>query len=285
MTCTRYILLFVMSITLLSAFGQQPEYNFIEGPKKVTLENDIAVVELPKGYVFLDKADTEKMLREMAEPAEKGILGSIIKPDDETKWYALITYDDIGYVQDDEADKLDAGELLNQIQEGTKESNEERVKMGGVAIHVTGWFKSPTYTRNIHTLSWSITGKDETSPELFANFVSIVLGRHGILTLTMVGGVNDAPHLQRELDNISRFTKFNQGRDYESFVSGDRLADITMTGLITGGTAAGAYALAKTGLLAKFAKLLIIPAIALIAFLKRFLSKFTGRGNTPTPTG
>ena len=60
-------------------------------------------------------------------------------------WAVIITYDEDGYVKDDDAAKLDYGKLLKEMQEGTREANEERKKEGYPGIELVGWAAPPRY--------------------------------------------------------------------------------------------------------------------------------------------
>jgi uncharacterized membrane-anchored protein len=47
----------------------------------------------------------------------------------------VITYDEDGYVEDDDAANINYNDLLKEMQEGTREANAERTKQG--------WYFSP----------------------------------------------------------------------------------------------------------------------------------------------
>ena len=65
------------------------------------------------------------------------------------------------------------------------------------------------------------------------------------------------------------------GESYAEYRKGDKVAEYGLTALIAGGTLAVA---AKTGLLGKLIKPIIIGVVALGAVLKKFWGKITGRG-------
>ncbi len=54
-------------------------------------------------------------------PENKGVLES-------GSWVFTLSFDPIGYVKDDDAEDIDYDELLEQIQEETKEGNAHRVQ-------------------------------------------------------------------------------------------------------------------------------------------------------------
>ena len=259
-------------------YAQQVEYNPVYGPKTVILGDNIAVINLPKHFIFLDKYDTRKFFEEIKEPYAGNELG-IIFPQKDLRWFALFRYVQTGYIKDDEVDKLNPKELLQIIKENTEKANKERKKMGVPTIEVIDWYSPPHYDRYNHSLTWAIIGKQEDRKELVINYSSIILGRYGILSCTVVGEYIDASLIYSKMDFLVSSTKFTQGRKYEEWRQGDKIADITLTGLITGGTAAAAYGAAKTGLLAKMGKFLfkgiLIILIPIIAFFRWLWRKFT----------
>jgi uncharacterized membrane-anchored protein len=63
---------------------------------------------------------------------------------------------------------------------------------------------------------------------------------------------------------------FTVGNLYKDFVEGDKIAGYGLTALIAGGTTAVAI---KTGLFAKFWKLIVVLFLAMIGAIKRLWSK------------
>jgi uncharacterized membrane-anchored protein len=259
------------------------------GPARVTLGANNGQLQLPKGYVFLNAEEARRVMRESGDPDSKGLLGLVAEREGTTDWMALLSYDDCGYVKDDEADQMNADDLLEVIKKSTEASNEERVRMGGKRLEAVGWQKPPSYNRTTHTLSWSIIGREEGDPAEVVNHVAILLGRYGTMTCTVVGDLKDAAVIQPKLEKITASLMFTQGRDYTAFRSGDRISEMTMTGLVTGGAAAAAYGAAKGGLLAKLGALLlalkkgiVVILIAVAAIAKKLFDKVTGRKSEQT---
>ena len=56
----------------------------------------------------------------------------------------LFEFSDVGYVKDDEKDKLDADKLLASIKRGTAEANKERVRAGNPPLEIVGWEVPPS---------------------------------------------------------------------------------------------------------------------------------------------
>jgi uncharacterized membrane-anchored protein len=77
---------------------------------------------------------------------------------------------------------------------------------------------------------------------------------------------------------LSSYT-FVEGERYAEFKAGDKVAQYGLTALVTGGAAAVAL---KTGLLQKIWKFIVIGAIAVAAFFKKFVGGLFGRGTRNT---
>jgi uncharacterized membrane-anchored protein len=263
------------------------------GPSQVVLGTNVAVLRLPAKYAFLDKVQTRQLMEASGDSAGPGLLGLVVEPEasEAQSWEVYLQHADTGYIKDDEADRLNADDLLRQMKEGTEEQNKERRKKGTPGLEVIGWFKAPNYDRSRHALTWAVLAKNEGSGERILNDTSVLLGRQGILICTAVGSADHADLVHAKLMKVGASTTFNAGSDYASFQSGDRISDLTMTGLVTGGAAAAAYGAVKLGLFAKLGKFLIlgwkfvlIGLVAVGGVLKTIWSKVTGRGDETVST-
>ena len=68
--------------------------------------------------------------------------------------------------------------------------------------------------------------------------------------------------------------EFTSGNRYAEFMAGDKVAEYGLTALVAGGAGA---ALAKSGLLAKMWKAIVLGAIAAFAGLKKVLAGVFGK--------
>jgi|YelNatPaOPRAMG01_1025707.scaffolds.fasta_scaffold107562_2 uncharacterized membrane-anchored protein len=271
-------LIFLFSIILLFGvdygFSTNYKYNPIYGPKEITLSEDIgsvktpiAEIKIPKGFGFLDKKDTQKLFEEFKEVYSGNEIGIVFPK--EASWFAVIRYARTGYIKDEGIDKLDSDKILKIIKEKNQELNKKRKEMGSPTIEIIGWDEPPYYNRNTHTLICSIIGREENKKDLFLNYFSAILGRYGVLTITIVSDYKNASLLHSTADFLTSAINFTQENKYEQWESGDKVSDITIKDLIIGGaTGAAVYSAAKAGLFAKLGKILIS---VLLIFKKAFL--------------
>ncbi len=246
--------------------------NWTKGPAKADLKT-LAEVQVPEGFVFTGPKGTQKLLEAWGNPTSGSELGFLAPTS--LVWFVVFEFSDVGYVKDDDKNKLDADKLLKSIKEGTEESNKYREKMGAAPLHITGWEIPPRYNDQTHNLEWAIRGESEGSPVI--NYNTRLLGRKGVMEVNLVidpDKLNAAlPQYQALLTDYS----YKQGERYAEYRSGDKLAKYGLAALITGGAAAVAV---KTGLFAslvllfkKGAKLIVIAVLAVGAWLKKL---FTG---------
>lgn len=293
--CTKLVrriltLLFVMSFifTIVPTASAEQEYNLIYGPQEIHLASGTVSLSLPSGYIFLDKEETEKMLREMNEPIDEGVEGYICTED--STWGVYIDRYETGYIKDDDAESIAPDELLNIIINNTNEANEDRMNNGGSRLIIKDWYLEPSYSKNNHMLTYALIANDEGTGVDLVNYRNIIFGRSTILLCTLVNDYSSFSASKGQLSTITSSLKFTPGNDYLSYVKGDEISDITMTGLITGGTAATAVLASKTGLLSKlggflagllvvFKKAIILVIIAVFAGLKAIWNLITGKQN------
>src|SRR6185295_1524600 len=127
--------------------------NVLKGPAKAQL-GDVAQVEVPAGYSFLDGKQTRALMKAVGEPTSGHELG-MLAPTNE-HWSVFFEFDATGYIKDDDKDNLDANKLLEAIKRGTAEANKERVRAGNDPIEIVGWEVPPKYDETTHNLEWAI---------------------------------------------------------------------------------------------------------------------------------
>jgi uncharacterized membrane-anchored protein len=185
----------------------------------------------------------------------------------------VITYDGMGYVKDDDADKINYDDMLKEMQEGEKAENEERAKQGYEPIHFAGWAQKPFYDKTNKVLHWAKELKfGEATDGNTLNYEVRILGRKGVLSLNAVASMSELTLVKNDIDKVLTIASFTKGNTYGEFDSKvDDVAAWTVGGLVAG------KVLAKVGffaLILKNIKLVIIALAAVGGGIWRFI---TGR--------
>jgi uncharacterized membrane-anchored protein len=273
--------------------ADQPKIDWIDGPVTARL-GDVAEIKVPAGYRFTGKEGTKKFLELTQNPPNGGELGTIIpvrKKDssaDESNgfWFVIFEFNEVGYIKDDDRDKLDADALLKSIKENTEESNSERAKRGWAPYHVDNWYKPPFYDTSTNNLTWAIQGYGESNNtrEKSVNYSVRILGRRGTMSVDLVLSPEQVAGVLPSFDALLPGYSFLPGSRYAEFRAGDKVAAYGLATLVAGGATAIA---AKTGLLAKLWKLIVIGIAALVGFLKRAWNSLkrviSGKASEETP--
>ena len=87
-------------------------------------------------------------------PPDPTCLG-VLLPKGTLAWFLIFDYDDVGYVKDDEKDRLDADQLLATLKASTERSNAYRRSKGWPDLTLTGWEYPPHYDATIKRLVWA----------------------------------------------------------------------------------------------------------------------------------
>jgi uncharacterized membrane-anchored protein len=252
---------------------------WVQSPATVDLGSE-AQIALEDGYAFANAADTRKLMEAMGNVVDNTEVGLVSPRAEGEDWIMVFDYNDVGYVKDDDKDKIDADALLASIKEGTEQANEIRKQRGIPGLHVVGWSEKPNYDPVSHNLQWAILARNDDGSEV-VNYNVRMLGRGGYMSVTLVEDpaklAISKPKMQRVLDGF----KYNQGKTYAEWRQGDKIAQYGLAALVAGGAGAAA---AKLGLfavlgklLAKGGKAIILVVIAFFAGLKKLFDKLRGR--------
>jgi len=238
----------------------------IVGPKHVDL-GDNTSIDLPEGMVLFERAVAQDLLRKSGDPPD-GVVAMVFKPGSD--WHAFIEFSESGYIDDSDADDLDASELLDSYRKGTEEQNKTRKALGKLELFVDSWSEQPRYERASHHLVWGLLAHNAEGKVI--NHFTRVLGRNGYLAIDLIDAPERLEASKKEALPILQATHFNPGSTYADHVSSDRSSGIGLRGLVLGG--AGVAVASKLGLFAKlllvFKKLFIVIGAA-IAGLFRWL--------------
>ncbi|HEX8830358.1 MAG TPA: DUF2167 domain-containing protein, partial [Longimicrobium sp.] len=211
----------------------------------VDLPGGIATIRLPAGYRYLDGENAERVIVDgWGNPPGQAPLGMIVpagvNPVDPEGWGVVVTYQDDGFVKDDDASKIDYDELLRQMQQDTRERNAERTKQGYGALELVGWAARPRYDPATHKLYWARELAETGSDVRALNYDVRVLGRRGVLSLNAVAPMSMLPGIERDMQGVLGFVDFNDGHRYADFTGGDKVAAYGIGALVAGTVAAKA---------------------------------------------
>lgn len=239
---------------------------WVNGPGDVELTAR-AQVTLPEGFSYLGTRDTAVLMEFFENPNSEGEY--FVGPDD-WRWWAVFSYDDTGYVKDDE--EIDADALLESLRAGNDIANEERRARGWSELRIVGWQYPPFYDPETHHLSWAVLA--QSGDARVVNYNTRLLGRTGVMSATLVADpeVLDASVTEFK-DLLNRFS-YVDGQRYAEFRPGDKVAAYGLAALVAGGAAA---AVAKSGAgkgLIKMAGAAILAGFAAVAgVVKRLFGK------------
>ncbi|HXB12744.1 MAG TPA: DUF2167 domain-containing protein [Bacteroidia bacterium] len=255
---------------------------------KILIGDNIAQVQTPEGFSFLDPKDARFVLKDIwNNPDDEKVLGMLIPKDvkvtDSNGWAVIYSYMESGHVKDDDAEGIKYDDLLEEMKKQTIVESAERTKMGYSGFELVGWAKQPFYDKETHKLHWAKEFKFDKRTENTLNYNIRMLGRKGVLVMNVVSGIKGLPVVEANIDKIMGSTNFTEGNTYNDFNSTtDKIAEYGIGGLIAGGVLLKTGLLAKLGLiLIKLWKLIAVAVAGAIAFIrKKFLSNKKKNENT-----
>jgi uncharacterized membrane-anchored protein len=243
---------------------------------QIKLSNDIARLEVPQGFKYLNAGQSNFILTELwGNPPQPDIIGMLF-PDNggpfaDSTYAFVITYKAMGYVKDEDADKLDYGQMLTNMQKEEAEENAKRKKMGYPSIHVVGWAQKPYYDAAHKVLHWAKELQFDGSDVRTLNYDIVILGRKGILSMNAVGNMSQLDLVKKDIHKVLNMAEFSAGNRHEDFDPKlDDVAAWTIGSLVAGKVLAKAGAFAFLG---KFLKFILIGLAAAGAGIARLLKR------------
>ncbi|MFT3979018.1 MAG: DUF2167 domain-containing protein [Ferruginibacter sp.] len=246
----------------------------------VMVGNNTVKLTIPQGFKFLDAEQSKYLLHDIwGNPPQEGVWGMIF-PEDGGPWAQnsytfVLTFEETGFIKDKDADDINYGDMLKDMQSSEKEVNAERQKQGYEAIHILRWAQSPYYDKNRKVLHWAKEIQFGNEPEHTLNYDVRVLGRKGVLSLNAISSIKNLDMVKANINKVLAIPEFTEGNRYSDFNSStDKVAEYGLGALVAGGV------LAKTGVLATIGKFfiaawkfIVFGVVALIAGIKKFFTK------------
>lgn len=208
------------------------------------LHGGIAHLQLPDGYRYLGPEDARKVVVDLwgnpPSAAGSSLLGVII-PDGEhlaspSSWAIVLSYLDQGHVTDSDAGNINSQDLMSRLQAAGIESNKARKASGFDTMDLAGWAAAPRYDMESRALYWAKRFTVDQQIEETLNYDVRVLGRHGVLSLNAIAGMNRAADIEDASPALISMVRFNEGHRYGDFnPAADRESGLTLSGLVLGG--------------------------------------------------
>ncbi len=258
---------------------------------ETVIGDGLAKITVPDQFRFLDAKDTGVILSELwGNPKGAKTLGALVPagfdPLGGESWLVVITYQEDGYVKDDDAEKIDYPKMLAELKQSTRDANEQRVKDGYGSIELVGWARPPRYDATTHKLYWAKELKFGGEKENTLNYNIRMLGRGGVLVLNAVASMHQLPEVEAAAPAILGMVNFQNGHSYADYQPGtDKTATYGLAALVAGGIAAkaGLFKGLWIAILA-FKKVIIVALAAMAGSIKKFFAWIRGRTVPPAST-
>ena len=193
---------------------------FLRGPRAVSLAEQ-ATLAMPQGFAFLPALETRAVLREWGNRPSDLTLGMVVptKQGGAPPWFLVLAYYPEGYVKDDDAREWNRDALLNDVRGVLEASNLARRADGAPETRVMGWVVAPNYDSVAHRLNWSIAiaMQPGQNPEQSVNVNTVILGRSGYVSASLVMPLASYPRYAEEVENVVASITFDAGKRYADF--------------------------------------------------------------------
>ena len=188
---------------------QQMEARLHYQTGQVKLRGGLATLELPAEFRYLDPRETDLVIRAWGNPPNNETLGMIVPAGANVfqaeSWAVVITYDEDGFVKDDDAATVNYDDLLGKMQRALRGENEERRRRGYPEIELVGWAEPPRYDSAAHKLYWAKDLRFGTEAVHTLNYNIRVLGRRGVLVLNAVASMDQLAAVRRDMTKVIAF--------------------------------------------------------------------------------
>jgi uncharacterized membrane-anchored protein len=213
--------------TTISADPPQVEATISALNQKVNL-GQYAQVDLPKGFRFVDADAARVLLERMNNPVSPGLVG-ILFPEN-NKWWAVLEFNEIGFVQGMDPKKGDSDAILKAVQARNDSENAQ----GAARILSVNWQIEPKYDADTHALEWAFQAEGKSGKVV--NHTVALFGRRGVLNITTV---QPYAALESQADSVSfndvvkRIT-FKDGQRYADYQTSDKVSTGGLKELVMG---------------------------------------------------
>ncbi|MEJ2004683.1 MAG: DUF2167 domain-containing protein [Cyclobacteriaceae bacterium] len=239
--------------------------------------NDLAVLDLSDGYRYLNPTEADRILVESWNNPPSNTLGMIVpagvNPYSFEGWGVVITYEEDGHIEDDDAGDIDFNSLLISMKEEIANANEIRLREGYEPYNLAGWAEQPYYDADSHKLYWALDlefGQPGDAVKTL-NYNVRVLGREGVIVLNAVAGMEQLGEVRTHMNEVLASTAFTEGNRYSDFdPSTDKAAAYGIGALVAGKIAAkSGFLKIAMGVLAKGWKFIRLLFAGIAAYVRK----------------
>lgn len=251
----------------------------------IALPGGITELNVPDSFYYLSPEDSEKVLVAWGNPPGNKTLGMLVPSRTgvgaDESWAVVITYDDSGHVEDDEAAGINYDELLADMQSASADDNAARKEAGFGTVELVGWAEEPRYDAATRKFYWAKHLRFSESEGDTLNYNVRVLGREGVLELNAIASMQQLSDVRSEMPAVIEMASFKDGQRYADYNEAtDRTAAYGLAALVAGGAAAKVGLWAKLlALLLAFKKIILFAVIAIGAWAAQFFARRKGKDN------
>jgi uncharacterized membrane-anchored protein len=180
-----------------------------------------ATLQVPEGFRLLDASQSRLLVESLwGNPENPNTLGVLIPeragPMDKDFRGFVISFEPSGFLDEQEAGKINYSKLLREMKEELKKENVLRSRKGVRVITSMDWAFPPYFDKNNHLLHWArVLHFDGGVPVL--NYEVRLLGRRGALCFTAIGKATDIGKIKKQLERVACLAHFTNGNSYADF--------------------------------------------------------------------
>lgn len=260
--------------------------DFVSGRARIV--GGSASIDLGDDYRYLRQDDARKVLEELwGNPPDESTLGLVVPADGgltgASSWAVVISYQNDGHIDDEDASGIDYDELLGEMQQSARDNNGARMDAGYGSVVLVGWAEQPRYDQAAKKMFWAKELQFNADPDHTLNYDVRVLGREGVLVMSAVATMDSLPLVRPAMQDLLARTEFDAGARYADFdPSTDNLATYGVAALVAGGIASKTGLLAKLGILLLSLKKFLVLIVIGVGY---GISKLFGRKKTKETLG
>ena len=188
----------------------------------VELPDSNVRIELGPAYEFLNSEDATRVLNEVwGNPEGEAVLG-LITPERQTpfaanSWGIVLRYEAIGHVADGARERTNFPALITLLKAQAERLNGARRAAGYPNAELLGWASLPNYDLARHVLQWGMVLQIAGNPARTLNYEIRMLGRRGVLSMSIVANANQFPEIQQRIPGIVNMVSWAAGAEYDAY--------------------------------------------------------------------